>query len=583
MTTDANGNIFVAGTFTGSIFINSITLSSASSTDIFVAKYVPATNTWAWAQRCGGLGADAAYGIAVSGNSVYVTGTIGNNTFDFGNVTFDDGTGSMGTIHQYGAVNAASNQDIVLLKYLDQGTSAALAWTQVAGGSGSDVGYSIAVNGNAIYLTGNITNNIANTAGVVFGGAGTIPGTLSQLGAANTTASSDVVVAKYLDQGTSAMVAWTQVGGGTNNDSGQSITVNGTAVYITGYATNTLLNANNVLFGGSGNTIGTVAMNGASFSNSQDLVIAKYVDQGLNATLGWVQSAGGQDTDYGSGIAVSGSNIYITGSIYNDLANSYAVAFRNAGTTPSPVAQYGAAATASQDVVVAKYTDQGSTAFVAWTQVGGSSAAEAGVGITLVGTHIYITGTTTANAVFGGAGSTPGTSSVPALPIGSSGINVLAASYTDNGTSATLGWLQTGGSIYTDYGYCLVISSSRLYIAGFLSSQSATFGSLHLSMAYSINPGFFAALDLSATLSTTPATSVGVTMPTVYIWPNPAAGAAILSGAAPGAPVGIFDALGRRVATATADATGAAALPVGLAPGLYLVRAGAGTVRWAVE
>jgi hypothetical protein len=47
--------------------------------------------------------------------------------------------------------------------------------------------------------------------------------------------------------------------------------------------------------------------------------------------------------------------------------------------------------------------------------------------------------------------------------------------------------------------------------------------------------------------------------------------------------VGIFDALGRRVATATADARGTAALPGGLAPGVYVVRAGTGTARWVVE
>ncbi|RZK55924.1 MAG: T9SS type A sorting domain-containing protein [Hymenobacter sp.] len=58
---------------------------------------------------------------------------------------------------------------------------------------------------------------------------------------------------------------------------------------------------------------------------------------------------------------------------------------------------------------------------------------------------------------------------------------------------------------------------------------------------------------------------------------------ATLSGVAPGASVGIFDALGRRVATAAADASGTAPLPAGLAPGVYVVRAGTSTVRWVVE
>jgi hypothetical protein len=47
--------------------------------------------------------------------------------------------------------------------------------------------------------------------------------------------------------------------------------------------------------------------------------------------------------------------------------------------------------------------------------------------------------------------------------------------------------------------------------------------------------------------------------------------------------VGVFDALGRRVATTIADARGTAALPGGLRPGVYVVRAGTGTVRWVIE
>ncbi|MBF9224014.1 RCC1 domain-containing protein [Hymenobacter ruricola] len=67
------------------------------------------------------------------------------------------------------------------------------------------------------------------------------------------------------------------------------------------------------------------------------------------------------------------------------------------------------------------------------------------------------------------------------------------------------------------------------------------------------------------------------------LYPNPAPrGAATLRGATPGAPVQVLDALGRVAATATADAAGTAAL-AGLAPGLYVVRAGAGRLRLAVE
>ena len=49
--------------------------------------------------------------------------------------------------------------------------------------------------------------------------------------------------------------------------------------------------------------------------------------------------------------------------------------------------------------------------------------------------------------------------------------------------------------------------------------------------------------------------------------------------------VTVYDALGRPVATATADANGTAALvlPAGLPAGVYVVRAGSRAVRLTVE
>ncbi len=71
------------------------------------------------------------------------------------------------------------------------------------------------------------------------------------------------------------------------------------------------------------------------------------------------------------------------------------------------------------------------------------------------------------------------------------------------------------------------------------------------------------------------------------LWPNPASGAASVrvAGCAVGTTVRVFDAAGRRVATAVADATGTATLAVrGLAGGVYVVQAADGrTQRLVVE
>jgi hypothetical protein len=69
------------------------------------------------------------------------------------------------------------------------------------------------------------------------------------------------------------------------------------------------------------------------------------------------------------------------------------------------------------------------------------------------------------------------------------------------------------------------------------------------------------------------------------LFPNPATGAAALTGLQPGSVVMVFDAVGRQVLAATANAVGTAALvlPRGLASGVYVVRAGAVALRLNVE
>jgi endoglucanase Acf2 len=69
------------------------------------------------------------------------------------------------------------------------------------------------------------------------------------------------------------------------------------------------------------------------------------------------------------------------------------------------------------------------------------------------------------------------------------------------------------------------------------------------------------------------------------LFPNPAHTTATLTGAGPGSAVQVLDALGRLVATATADAAGTATLtlPTGLPRGVYVVRAGPQALRLLVR
>jgi len=93
-------------------------------------------------------------------------------------------------------------------------------------------------------------------------------------------------------------------------------------------------------------------------------------------------------------------------------------------------------------------------------------------------------------------------------------------------------------------------------------------------------------VDVDGTATYSPVRTVAVPLAAgLALFPNPTRAAATLLGAAPGAAVVVYDAVGRQVLAATADAAGAAtlALPAGLAAGVYVVRVGSQALRLSVE
>lgn len=93
-------------------------------------------------------------------------------------------------------------------------------------------------------------------------------------------------------------------------------------------------------------------------------------------------------------------------------------------------------------------------------------------------------------------------------------------------------------------------------------------------------------VDADGTASYSPVRTVAVSgRPELALFPNPTTGAATLLGAQPGTAVTVFDAVGRQVTAAMADATGTAALvlPNGPATGVYIVRSGTTALRLVVE
>jgi hypothetical protein len=94
-------------------------------------------------------------------------------------------------------------------------------------------------------------------------------------------------------------------------------------------------------------------------------------------------------------------------------------------------------------------------------------------------------------------------------------------------------------------------------------------------------------VDLDGTAHYSPVRTLALAGPAAgpTLTPNPARTATYLRGAAPQAPVQVFDALGRLQLSTTTDAAGAAALPLpaGLPAGVYVVRCGGRSLRLLVE
>ena len=413
---DASGNILVAGSFTGQIAFGNTLLTSAGGTDAFVAKYNPTTETWAWAVRGGGTGADGANGVAVSGNNVYLAGVFASNT----------AATVAGT-----ALTGACGTDGFLAKYTDNGSSAANGWAVSGGGPGADVAYGVAASGSRIYLSGTYAAAApARFAGVALTSAGT----------------TDVFLAKYADTGAAASDGWAVSGGGTGDDQGYAVAAQDSSVYITGY------------FSASGSArFAGVAVTGPGL---RDVFVAKYVDRTNRAGNGWVATGGARAYDQGQGLALNGTNVYVTGAMQS-------AAFSN------PVNFAGVTLTngnGQEDAFVAKLVDNGTSFGPGWVTLGGSATADSGYGVAVRGTDVYMTGSFNSTASLGGSA----TAVVAGVTLrGAGGQDVFVAKYTDNGPTVTANWASAGGggtgpgagipAASNDYGYGLAVSGNRVY------------------------------------------------------------------------------------------------------------------------
>ena len=339
MAVDASGNTYITGYFSGSVAFGSTTLVSAGGQDIFLAKY-DNTGSFQWAKRAGGsVDNDIAYGVAVSGSDVYITGFF-NSTANFNTPS---ATGS-------NEITSAGGTDIFLAKYDNTGS---FQWAKRAGGTTGDIAYGVAVSGSDVYITGSF-NSTANF------------NTPSATGSNEITSAgnSDIFLAKYDNTGS---FQWAKRAGGTTGDIAYGVAVSGSDVYITG-SFNSTANFNTPSATGSNEIT----------SAGQDIFLAKYNSSGI---FQWAKRAGGTSNDVAYGVVVSGSDVYITG-YFQGTANF---------NTPSATGSNEITSAGSLDIFLAKYDNTGS---FQWAKRAGAvgTSNDAAYGVAVSGSDVYITG-----------------------------------------------------------------------------------------------------------------------------------------------------------------------------------------------
>ncbi|MFZ4123907.1 MAG: SBBP repeat-containing protein [Candidatus Planktophila sp.] len=211
---DSSGNVYTTGYFQATVDFDpgagTSNLTSAGATDAFVSK-LDSAGDFLWAKRFGGTQSERAYSIAVDGSgNVYTTG------YFSGTVDFDPGAGTSN-------LTSVGQGDAFVSKLDSAGD---LIWAKSFGGTESDLGLSIAVDGSGnVYTTGYFRRTVDFDPG-----AGT--SNLTSVG------SDDVFVSKLDSTGN---LLWAKSFGGTSfdfpfEDDFNSIAVDGSGnVYTTGY------------------------------------------------------------------------------------------------------------------------------------------------------------------------------------------------------------------------------------------------------------------------------------------------------------------------------------------------------------
>ncbi|MBX7205597.1 MAG: T9SS type A sorting domain-containing protein [Bacteroidia bacterium] len=446
---DASGNRYVVGKFIG---VNvdfdpgsSLLALSTPNTlsDAFVAKY-SSGGALVWAFSFGSTGTDFAYGITVSGNDVYVIGNI-NGTVA---VDMDPSSGT-------NSITGQGSDEIVVAKYdgsLTPTSTSFYQWAFNIGSSNLEYAYGIALSGTNLYVAGGI-----------FGTGGIDVDPSSNTNTLTGAGSYDIFVVKYdvsVSPSSASFYQWSFLAGTSLSEVAMNLIISGSSMYLTGYIEGTSVDMDP-----SSNT------NSISSGGNHDIFVARYdisVDPSSTSFYKWAFRAGGSQYDYGYGLAVSGTDVYVSGVIFGTTAidmdpSSNTNNITGAGNNDGFVAKYDGSLTPS------------STSFYKWAfRFGGTgSNDDISYDMTNSGSDIYITGRISGTTAIDMDPST-GTYSVT----GAGGYDVIAAKYDGSLTPSNTSfckWAFRVGGTGSEVGYGINISGTDLVVAGIYAGNAVDF------------------------------------------------------------------------------------------------------------
>lgn len=278
--TDATGNVYTVGNFTGMVDFNPGTgvfnLTSSGSTDVFIQK-LNSSGNFVWARKVGGSLNDAGTSIFVDASSnVYVTGSFEGMFVDF----------NPGTAVNY--LSSTGRTDVFMLKLNSSGN---YVWANNMGGTLEESGTSITADASGNIYVGGLFKGSSD-----FNPSAATNSLVS--GIVGSTYNFDGFIAKYNSSGN---YLWAKkVGGNTGDDVINQLVVNAQGiVYSTGYFKGI------VDFNPGTPVLNLTAVGGDDF-------FVQKLD--ANGNFLWAKSTGGSSTDIATSLAIdASSNVFVTG------------------------------------------------------------------------------------------------------------------------------------------------------------------------------------------------------------------------------------------------------------------------------